>query len=107
MNPRHALIAGAGIGGLCAAISLARRGWRVSLYEKAKFLDEAGAGVQLSPNASAILQKLGIIERLAPFALFPQAITIRRARDGATLPLIPLEGAEQRLGAAYLVRHNA
>jgi salicylate hydroxylase len=107
MNPRHALIAGAGIGGLCAAISLARRGWRVSLYEKAKFLDEAGAGLQLSPNASAILQKLGIIERLAPFALCPQAITIRRARDGATLALMPLEDAEQRWGAPYLVVHRA
>ncbi len=107
MRPPHALIAGAGIGGLCTAICLARRGWRVGLYEKAKFLDEAGAGLQLSPNASAILQKIGIIERLTRFALCPQAITIRRARDGATLALMPLEDAERRWGAPYLAVHRA
>jgi salicylate hydroxylase len=107
MSPLHALIAGAGIGGLCTALCLARRGWRVSLYEKAKFLDETGAGLQVSPNASAILQKLGIIERLARFALCPKAITIRRARDGAILALMPLEDAERRWGAPYLVVHRA
>ncbi len=107
MGPRHALIAGAGIGGLCAALCLARIGWRVTLFEKAKFLDETGAGLQLSPNASAILQRLGLVERLAPTALCPQAITIRRARDGATLAQMPLADAEQRWGAPYLAVHRA
>lgn len=107
MSPPHAVIAGAGIGGLCAAISLARRGWRVSLFEKAKFLDEAGAGLQLSPNASAILQEFGIIDRLSRFALRPRAIVIRRARDGAMLARMPLEDAERRWGAPYLVVHRA
>lgn len=107
MNPPHALIAGAGIGGLCAALCLARGGWHVSLYEKAKFLDESGAGLQLPPNASTVLQKLGLIERLRRFALCPQAITIRRARDGATLAQMPLRDAEKRWGAPYLVIHRA
>jgi salicylate hydroxylase len=107
MSPPHAVIAGAGIGGLCTALCLARVGWRVSLYEKAKALDETGAGLQLSPNASTILRKLGVLERLAPFALAPEAIRIRRARDGATLALMPLDGAEARWGAPYLVVHRA
>ncbi len=107
MNSPHALIAGAGIGGLCAALCLARKGWRVSIYEKAKFLDESGAGLQLSPNASAILQKIGLVERLGRFALCPEAITIRRARDGATLARMPLRDAERRWGAPYLVVHRA
>ena len=107
MNPPHAVIAGAGIGGLCTSLSLALRGWRVSLYEKAKVLEETGAGLQLSPNASAILGKLGVIERLTPFALRPKAIKIRRARDGATLALMPLDDAERRWGAPYLVVHRA
>jgi salicylate hydroxylase len=107
MNSPLAVIAGAGIGGLCTALCLARRGWRVNLYEKAKFLEEAGAGLQISPNASIILQKLGIIECLAQCALRPKAITIRRGRDGATLTLMPLEDAEQRWGAPYLVVHRA
>jgi salicylate hydroxylase len=107
MNPPHAVIAGAGIGGLCTSLCLARRGWRVTLYEKAKVLEETGAGLQLSPNASAILGRLGVIDRLTPFALRPKAIRIRRARDGATLALMPLDDAEQRWGAPYLVVHRA
>jgi salicylate hydroxylase len=107
MNPPHAVIAGAGIGGLCTALCLARGGWRVSLYEKAKVLEETGAGLQLSPNASAILGRLGVIERLTPFALRPKAIRIRRARDGATLAVMPLDDAERRWGAPYLVVHRA
>jgi len=107
MNPPHAVIAGAGIGGLCTSLCLARGGWRVSLYEKAKVLEETGAGLQLSPNASAILGKLGVIERLTPFALRPNAIRTRRARDGVTLAVMPLDDAERRWGAPYLVVHRA
>lgn len=107
MSPPHAVIAGAGIGGLCTALCLARGGWRVSLYEKAKVLEETGAGLQLSPNASAILERLGLIARLAPLALRPKAIRIRRARDGATLAMMPLDDADRRWGAPYLVVHRA
>ncbi len=107
MNPPHAMIAGAGIGGLCASLCLARGGWRVNLYEKAKVLEETGAGLQLSPNASAVLRRLGVIARLTPFALRPKAIRIRRARDGATLAVMPLDDAERRWGAPYLVVHRA
>jgi salicylate hydroxylase len=107
MNPPHAVIAGAGIGGLCTSLYLARGGWRVSLYEKANVLDETGAGLQLSPNASAILGRLGLIERLTPFALRAKAIRIRRARDGATLAVMPLDDAERRWGAPYLIVHRA
>jgi salicylate hydroxylase len=101
------VIAGAGIGGLCTALCLARGGWRVSLYEKAKVLEETGAGLQLSPNASAILERLGLIARLAPLALRPKAIRIRRARDGATLAVMPLDDADRRWGAPYLVVRRA
>jgi salicylate hydroxylase len=107
MNMPHAVIAGAGIGGLSAALCLARAGWRVSLYEKAKILEESGAGLQLSPNACAVLRGLGVIERLTPFALAPDAIRICRAQDAATLALMPLKDAETRWGAPYLVVHRA
>jgi 2-polyprenyl-6-methoxyphenol hydroxylase-like FAD-dependent oxidoreductase len=107
MNPPHAVITGAGIGGLCTALCLARAGWRVSLYEKAKTLEESGAGLQLSPNACTVLRGLGVIERLTPFALAPDAIRICRARDAATLALMPLKDAETRWGAPYLVVHRA
>lgn len=107
MSHPHALIAGAGIGGLCAALCLARGGWLVSVFDQANALEEAGAGLQLSPNASAILRDLNVIERLIPSSLAPRAIKIRRARDGATLSLMQLNGAEKRWGAPYLLVHRA
>jgi salicylate hydroxylase len=48
-----------------------------------------------------------VIARLMPFALCPKAIRIRRARDGATLAVMPLDDAERRWGAPYLVVHRA
>ncbi len=102
----HALIAGAGIGGLSAALTLQRAGFRVSLFERAKILEEVGAGLQISPNASAILRDFDLLPRLAGLALEPEALRIRRARDGATLQLLPLANAKQRWGAPYLLVHR-
>jgi salicylate hydroxylase len=101
MNAPHALIAGAGIGGLTAALCLARDGWRVTLLERAPLLEEVGAGLQLSPNASRILKSLGVLARLEGSYLAPLAIRIRRGRDAATLALLPLIEAEQTWGAPY------
>lgn len=103
MTPRHALIAGAGIGGLTAALCLSRIGWRVTLLERAPLLEEAGAGLQLSPNASRILADLGVLSRLEGASLEPRAIRIRRGRDAALLALLPLDKAEQTWGAPYCV----
>ncbi len=66
-SPRTVVIAGAGIGGLTAAIALAQRGFRVSIIEQAERLEAIGAGIQLSPNASRLLIGLGLGERLAPY----------------------------------------
>ena len=57
---RNVIVAGAGIGGLSAALLLAQSGFRVTLLEQAGQLSEAGAGIQLSPNATRILIALGL-----------------------------------------------
>ncbi|MGB9013766.1 MAG: NAD(P)-binding protein, partial [Methylovirgula sp.] len=49
----HALIAGAGVGGLTAALALARVGWSVTILERSRLEKDVGAGLQISPNASA------------------------------------------------------
>jgi salicylate hydroxylase len=105
---RTIFIAGAGIGGLTAALSLAGKGFRVVVLEKAERLEEAGAGLQLSPNASRVLIDLGLKERLQPRAITPEAITIVSARAGRELTRLPLgEAASQRAGAPYWVIHRA
>jgi salicylate hydroxylase len=101
------VIAGAGIAGLSAALAMARSGRSALLLEKAPALMEAGAGIQLSPNASRHLQHWGVLERLRSAALQPRAVLIRRARDAAVLARLPLDDAEKRWGAPYLVAHRA
>ena len=58
----RALVAGAGIAGLSAALALARSGYEAIVFERAKELAEFGAGLQITPNASRILRKLGVLE---------------------------------------------
>src|SRR5262245_18600784 len=60
-----ALIAGAGIGGLTAALALVRRGIDVEIYERADELREIGAGITLQANAMRAYGELGIADRLA------------------------------------------
>ncbi|WP_291856310.1 FAD-dependent monooxygenase [Bradyrhizobium sp.] len=106
--PRTIIVAGAGIGGLTASLALAARGFRVVILEKAERLEEAGAGLQLSPNASRILIDLGLRERLAPRAVTPDAISIMSARAGGEIARLPLgEAAGLRAGAPYWVMHRA
>jgi salicylate hydroxylase len=105
---RTIIVAGAGIGGLTAALSLAAKGFRVIILEKAERLEEAGAGLQLSPNATRILVDLGLRSRLAPRAVTPEAINIRSARAGGEIARLPLgEAAGLRAGAPYWVMHRA
>ncbi|MGD1037784.1 MAG: FAD-dependent monooxygenase [Roseiarcus sp.] len=104
---RRALIAGAGIGGLTAALALAREGFRVEIFERAPALEEFGAGLQLTPNATRVLQRLDVLEAVRGLATAPRAIRILRGGDGAELARLPLEDAERRWGAPYLVVHRA
>jgi salicylate hydroxylase len=108
MSSRTILIAGAGIGGLTAALALSRAGFRVVVLEQAPRLEEAGAGLQLSPNASRILIELGLGDRLRPRAIAPEAIRIVQARSGKDIARIPLgAAAEARYGAPYWAIHRA
>jgi len=105
---RTIFIAGAGIGGLTASLSLAARGFRVVVLEKAERLEEAGAGLQLSPNASRILVDLGLRERLGSRAVTPEAICIMSARAGGEIARLPLgDAATFNSGAPYWVVHRA
>jgi salicylate hydroxylase len=104
---RNVIIAGAGIGGLTAALALAQRGFRVTLLEHAERLEETGAGIQLSPNATRVLIALGLEERLKADVVVPETISIRSAR-GRELAVLPLgDRATEYYGAPYWAIHRA
>jgi salicylate hydroxylase len=101
-------VLGAGIGGLAAAFFLSRAGFRVTLIEKRTRVEEEGAGLQLSPNASHILIAAGLGPALTRRAGAPERVRIRGAGSGREIAAIPLGGeAKQRYGAPYLVIHRA
>ena len=104
---RRALVAGAGIGGLTAALALAREDFRIEIFERAPVLEEFGAGLQLTPNATRVLRRLGVLEAVGALATAPRAIRILRGSDGVELTRLPIEDAERRWGAPYLVIHRA
>ena len=109
MSERRTIaIAGGGIGGLIAALALARGGMRVLVYERAARFAPFGAGIQLSPNASRVLYAFGLGKALATAASEPEGLIVRRGRDAQELARGPLKGfMGQRYGAPYLILHRA
>src|ERR1700689_1248514 len=76
------VVIGGGIGGLSAALQLARRGAGGTVLERAEEFGEVGAGLQLAPNASRVLEELGLLEGVAATAFFPQRLVLRDAIAG-------------------------
>ncbi len=102
------LVAGGGIGGLAAALGLARQGAPVRLFEQAPAFEEVGAGLQMSPNGVSALRALGAWEAVEPSCVIPSEIHMRDGRSGALLQRIRLgKTFENRFGAPYRVCHRA
>ena len=100
-------IIGGGIGGLTAAALLLRAGFDVQVYEQAKMLGEVGAGINLGPNASRILHRMGISSELERIGVKPTSFVQRRWDDGRVLLRSPLgEGIETAFGAPYYTFHR-
>src|SRR5712691_10363661 len=101
-------VVGGGIGGLAAALSLLRAGFDVQVFEQAAALMEVGAGIQISPNASRLLHRLGLGAALDRTGVRPVAVHQRRWDDGRTLQRAPLgEAVEAAFGAPYYHFHRA
>jgi len=107
MNKRI-LIAGGGIGGLAAALSLSRAGAAVTLIEQANAFGEVGAGIQLGPNAVRVLNDWGLMQHLTRIAAFPRQLRVRNAEDGRELGRLHLGVAmRERYGMPYATVHRA
>ena len=84
------IIVGAGIAGLTHSLALARLG-RPSLVLEARAEPSTdGAGIQLGPNATVILDQLGVLDAVAEQAGRPESIIVRGISDGGTIARLPL-----------------
>src|ERR1043166_4973801 len=96
----------AGIGGRAAALSLVKAGVDAQVYEQAPELREVGAGIVVSPNATRILDRLGLGAALARSSVRPLAWHERRWDDGRTLLRVPLaDAAVAAFGFPYYQCH--
>jgi salicylate hydroxylase len=101
-------VIGGGLGGLSAALHLIRAGLDVQVYEQAPRITEIGAGIQISPNASRLLIRLGLKPAMDAVGVFPQAVHQRRWDDGRTLQRAPVgRQVEETFGAPYYHFHRA
>jgi salicylate hydroxylase len=101
-------VIGGGIGGLSAALQLLKAGLDVHVYEQAERISEIGAGIQISPNASRLLLRLGLKEAMDSAGIRPRARHQRRWDDGRMLQHAPLgPEIEAIFGAPYYHFHRA
>jgi 2-polyprenyl-6-methoxyphenol hydroxylase-like FAD-dependent oxidoreductase len=101
------LIVGGGVGGLACALAVAQTGRPVRLLEQAPAFGEVGAGIQLAPNATAVLDRLGVLETLSRDAVFPNRLVLMDAVAGHPITTLDVgDGFRERFGHPYLVTHR-
>src|SRR5919199_162934 len=106
-DDRPFIIAGGGIGGLAAALGLARKGIRSIVLERAPELGEIGAGVQLAPNAFHSFDQLGVGEAARGMAVFIDNLRLMDAMTAEEIVRVPLdEPFRKRFGNPYAVIHR-
>lgn len=104
---RGIVVVGGGIGGLTAAVALARHGVEVRVLERADGFREVGAGLQLAANATSVLDRLGLLDDVLATAVVPKRLVGRNALTGEELTSVDLDDARARYGSPYLVTHRA
>ena len=106
--PRNIGVVGGGIGGLTAALCLARAGHNVQVFEQTDESVATGAGIQVSPNAARVLHHLGLQDALMTKGFLPKATQMRSWRSGRVISETTLgDVALERYGAPYYHIHRA
>lgn len=106
-NDFRVAIAGGGIGGMATALALASHGIASEVYERREAFPEEGAGIQIGPNGTHILQRLGVAEILQAHAATPDGLSVRDGKTGRELTRLPLgTWIAERHGAPYWTAHR-
>jgi len=107
MSSDSLLIVGGGIGGLATALAAARAGRTVHVIEKSPEFTEIGAGLQLAPNATRMLDRLGVLADVLAPATFPRSLVMMDAVTGSPLTRLDLGDAfRDHYGFPYIVTHR-
>src|SRR5688572_16500633 len=107
-NEKPVVVAGGGIGGLAAALALARKGFRSTVLEQAAQFGEIGAGIQIAPNAWHALDALGVGQLVKKQAVFIEHLLMFDGVSGEKVIDIPLDKRfAKRFGNPYAVTHRA
>lgn len=107
MPTDQVIVAGGGIGGLGAALMLAQQGVQVRVLERATEFGEVGAGIQLAPNITRMLDHVGVLAKILPHSVKPERLRFMNAQTGEELTHLDLADAERRYGGPYLVLHRS
>ena len=107
MSSQDVIVVGGGIGGLSAALALARQGLRVRVLERAREFGEVGAGIQIAPNCTRLLHEYGLLTEATKLGVLPDSIVMRDALDGSELTRLDLADLRRRYGFPYMVIHRS
>ncbi len=106
-GPPEVLVVGGGIGGLAAALAISRTGRPVRVLERARQFGEIGAGIQLAPNATRILDQLGLLGQVRDVGVLPRRLVLADAISGQELTALDLTDFPERYGGPYIVLHRS
>ena len=101
------IVVGGGIGGLSAAFALTRKGLNVRVLERSAEFSEVGAGIQIAPNCTRILNSYGLLGEAKALGVLPASMLMKDALDGTVLTSLDLKDMERRYGTPYMVIHRS
>jgi 3-hydroxybenzoate 6-monooxygenase len=106
-GPVDVIVVGGGIGGLSNALALTNKGLKVRIYEQAGAFGEVGAGLQIAPNCTRILNHWGLLDEVKSLGVLPKSMIMYDAMDAQEITRLDLLDLEKRYGFPYMVIHRS
>jgi 3-hydroxybenzoate 6-monooxygenase len=105
---KEVLVIGGGIGGVAAALASAEAGHKTTILEQAPVFGEIGAGIQMGPNAMAVLDRFGVADEISKVAVFPKRLVLKDVYTAKELATLDLGDAfKAKYGFPYIVLHRS